>query len=298
MPLCFALFYHRQLHVFDFTGHWLLVNDHFSHAFTPHATRATYRRDQRGQAVRRPSRWLLHATDRRIGKDRTGPDLDERRRLYSVCHRTRRFLRTNQSVSSRSPPPNRRPFSRGRRRSTPLSLSSSHDASIVGDDERQLAESVLELELPGHIVQKPVDLGDEILWDRGLPTQLDPYLNLQVVSHRRCADLTDLVGKVLNLVRLEVSGGDVNARRRRARVAAVGHCLLAGHTNLTWLTPLISQAHGPESVVLSISRARIAASMALRTVTQGSVFCTSRKEHQLWRVLSSCLRSRLLELIR
>ena len=78
----------------------------------------------------------------------------------------------------------------------------------------QLAESVLELQLPGHIVQKPVDLGDEILWDRGLPTQLDPYLNLQVVSHRRCADLTDLVGKVLNLVRLEVSGGDVNARRR------------------------------------------------------------------------------------
>ena len=45
---------------------------------TPHATRATYRRDQRGQAVRRPSPWLLHATDRRICKDRTGPDLDER----------------------------------------------------------------------------------------------------------------------------------------------------------------------------------------------------------------------------
>src|SRR5208337_5212374 len=45
---------------------------------TPHATRATYRRDQRDQAVRRPSRWLLHATDRRIGNDRTGPDLDER----------------------------------------------------------------------------------------------------------------------------------------------------------------------------------------------------------------------------
>ena len=63
----------------------------------------------------------------------------------------------------------------------------------------QLAESVLELQLPRHIVQKPVDLGDEILWDRGLPTQLDPYLNLQVVSHRRCADLTDLVGKILDL---------------------------------------------------------------------------------------------------
>ena len=57
------------------TGSWLMTT---SHAFTPHATRATYRRDQRGQAVRRPSRWLLHATDRRIGKDRTGPDLDER----------------------------------------------------------------------------------------------------------------------------------------------------------------------------------------------------------------------------
>ena len=60
-------------------------------------------------------------------------------------------------------------------------------------------------------MQKPVDLGDEILWDRRLPTQFDPHLNLQVVSHRRCADPTDLVGKVLNLVRLEVSGGDVNA---------------------------------------------------------------------------------------
>jgi hypothetical protein len=65
--------------LFDFTGQWLLVTDHFSrpHALTPHATRATYRRDQRGQAVRRPSRWLLHATNRRVGKDRTGPDLDE-----------------------------------------------------------------------------------------------------------------------------------------------------------------------------------------------------------------------------
>ena len=40
----------------------------------PHAPR----RDQRGQAVRRPSRWLLHATNHRIGNDRTGPDLDER----------------------------------------------------------------------------------------------------------------------------------------------------------------------------------------------------------------------------
>ena len=42
-----------------------------------------------------------------------------RTRLYSVCHRTRQFLRTNQSISPRSPPPERRPFSRGRRHSTP-----------------------------------------------------------------------------------------------------------------------------------------------------------------------------------
>src|SRR5208282_2904025 len=46
-------------------------------------------------------------------------------RPYSVCHRnsvcyqTRQFLRTNPSVSPRSPPPDRRPFARGRRRSTP-----------------------------------------------------------------------------------------------------------------------------------------------------------------------------------
>src|SRR5271157_3366555 len=40
--------------------------------------------------------------------------------LYSVWHRTRRFLRKNQSVSPHSLPPNRRTFSRGRRRSTPV----------------------------------------------------------------------------------------------------------------------------------------------------------------------------------
>jgi hypothetical protein len=74
-----ALFYHRQLQLFNFTGHWPLTT-----ILTPHATRATYRRDRRGQAVRRPSRWLLHATDTRIGKDRTGPDLDERRLYFSM----------------------------------------------------------------------------------------------------------------------------------------------------------------------------------------------------------------------
>jgi len=40
----------------------------------------------------------------------------------SVCYRTRQFLRTNPSVSPRSPPPDRRPFSRGRWRSTRVAL--------------------------------------------------------------------------------------------------------------------------------------------------------------------------------
>jgi len=39
--------------------------------------------------------------------------------LYSVCHRTRQLFRTAQSVSPRSPPPNRWPFARGWRPSTP-----------------------------------------------------------------------------------------------------------------------------------------------------------------------------------
>jgi hypothetical protein len=75
------------------TGSWLMTT---SHAFTPHATRATYRRDQRGQAVRRPSRWLLHATDRRIGKDRTGPDLDERPHYFIMS--PMRAISSNKSI--------------------------------------------------------------------------------------------------------------------------------------------------------------------------------------------------------
>ena len=47
-------------------------------------------------------------------------------RPYSVCHRnsacyrTKQFLRANPSVPPRSPPPDRRPFARGRRRSAPV----------------------------------------------------------------------------------------------------------------------------------------------------------------------------------
>jgi len=44
-------------------------------------------------------RWLLPATDHRIGKDRTGPDLDERP-LYFSMRQARRFLRTKSTYSS------------------------------------------------------------------------------------------------------------------------------------------------------------------------------------------------------
>src|SRR5271157_2020817 len=37
-----------------------------------------------------------------------------------VCHQTGRLLRTNQTFPPHSPSPNRGPFSRGRRRSTPV----------------------------------------------------------------------------------------------------------------------------------------------------------------------------------
>ncbi len=60
-----------------------------------------------------------------LPRDRTGPALDERPlstngRSILLCHRTGRFLRKNQTVLPHSPPPHRRPFSRGRRRSTPV----------------------------------------------------------------------------------------------------------------------------------------------------------------------------------
>jgi len=58
-------------------------------------------------------RWLLPDTDSRIGKDRTGPDRDERSPPISVCHRNGRFLRTNLTFPLHSPPLTRWPFFRG-----------------------------------------------------------------------------------------------------------------------------------------------------------------------------------------
>ncbi len=63
-----TLFCHRHLKAFAFSGHWPTF-----FRSTPRAPR------QRGLVVRRPfPRWLLPSTDCRIGKERTGPDLDER----------------------------------------------------------------------------------------------------------------------------------------------------------------------------------------------------------------------------
>ena len=77
--------------LFGFTGQWLCYC-HF-HAASRPTHPATSARTSGVRSCADPPRWLLPDTDRRIGKDRTGPDLDERP-LYLVCHRTRRFLRT------------------------------------------------------------------------------------------------------------------------------------------------------------------------------------------------------------
>jgi len=48
-------------------------------------------------------RWLPPATDRPIAKNRTGP-ISTSGSSISVCHRTRRFLRTQSFVPLQSPP--------------------------------------------------------------------------------------------------------------------------------------------------------------------------------------------------
>src|SRR5271157_2621604 len=54
---------------------------------------------QRGQVVRGPfPRWLLPCTDIRIGKDRTGPDLDERTLFVSMSPKC--SMLPNHAISS------------------------------------------------------------------------------------------------------------------------------------------------------------------------------------------------------
>ena len=84
---------------------------------SPHVPR---RRDQRVQVVRRPfpAAYCLTPTAE-LAKSERGPSSTSGP-ILSVCHQTGRSLRKNQFVCPRSPPLDRRPFSRGRRRSTPV----------------------------------------------------------------------------------------------------------------------------------------------------------------------------------
>jgi hypothetical protein len=82
-----ALFYHRRLCLLNFTGYWPLATvlvaltttrhtplppDSLATVLPPSASPAGS-----GRAQTLPH-WLLPSTDRRIGNDRTGPDLDYR----------------------------------------------------------------------------------------------------------------------------------------------------------------------------------------------------------------------------
>ena len=100
--------------------HGALTTGHYSHA--PRATRLHPPVPAGSGRAQTLPRWLLPDTDSRFGKDRTGPDRDERSLSFSMAP-NRAILRKNQSVFPRSPPLDRRPFSRGRRRSTPVAPS-------------------------------------------------------------------------------------------------------------------------------------------------------------------------------
>src|SRR5208337_1070812 len=56
-------------------------------------------------------RWVLPDTDSRIGEDRTGPDLDERRPYFSMSQK--QAIRSDKSIRS---PTRRRPMLNGRLR--------------------------------------------------------------------------------------------------------------------------------------------------------------------------------------
>ena len=85
--------------------HWPLATDH--HSPVPRSTPGPA---GSGHAQTFPH-WLLPDTDRRFVKDRTGSNLDERSSSL-VWHQTGPCLRKNRSVFPRSPPLDRRPFSR------------------------------------------------------------------------------------------------------------------------------------------------------------------------------------------
>src|SRR5271166_3130407 len=69
----------------------------------PHAPRRRPPEPARSGRTRTLPRWLLPATDRPIAKNRTDP-ISTSGSSISVCHRTRRFLRTKSFVPLHSPP--------------------------------------------------------------------------------------------------------------------------------------------------------------------------------------------------
>jgi len=113
LALFLALFSRRQLRLFNFTGHWPLATD--QHSPVPRPTPGPAG-SGRAQTLRR---WLLPDTDSRTGKTERSP-ISTSTPFLSVWHQTGRSLRKNPSVFPRSPPLDRRPFFRGRRRSTPV----------------------------------------------------------------------------------------------------------------------------------------------------------------------------------
>ncbi len=79
--------------------HWPLTTPLSPHASRPkpHATTCLLPPDQRGQTGRKPSPAGYSATDRRIAKTERDP-ISTSTPPMLLCHRTRRFLRTNQTV--------------------------------------------------------------------------------------------------------------------------------------------------------------------------------------------------------
>jgi hypothetical protein len=110
--LCFCSF--PSSPVSSLRIHWPLTTGYCSRAMGhyPLASRpaphAALRWDQRGQVMRKPSPAGISVTDRRIAKDRTGPDLDEHPPILIMSpNQAIPADKSNNSSSSRSPPINR-----------------------------------------------------------------------------------------------------------------------------------------------------------------------------------------------
>jgi hypothetical protein len=86
---------------------------------TPHTPRPTTPGPADSDRAQTLPRWLLPDTNIRIGKDRTGP-ISTSGPTISNMARNRAIPTEKNYVCPRSPPMDRRPFSCGRRRSTPV----------------------------------------------------------------------------------------------------------------------------------------------------------------------------------